>query len=174
MSVTPLQSSIDPNFDRLLAAHDDGDLLASFTAKRHSVAQRLAAGKALREKVPRAAHGKYEKNPDRADPIEILERQNRMRLPRLVPVRYARMLASPSEGNILQESPRGARIGAQLDGILHGTAHLGCRHQFHRLRDLLGGLDGLHFSPEIAEVAGHGRRITDCGFRITEYRFRNS
>ena len=59
------------------------------------MAERLAAGKALREKVPRTGHASYPTNLDRADPIEILERQNQTRLPTLVPVRYARMLASP-------------------------------------------------------------------------------
>ena len=80
---------------RLAEATGDLSLLASFTEKRPSVQERLASGKALREKVPRADHGRFDKNPDRADPVAILEQQNVSRVQKLVPVRFARMLASP-------------------------------------------------------------------------------
>ena len=57
--------------------------------------RRLAAGKALRDAVPRAAHAKW-KAPARArDPIRLLEESNRYRVPELVPIRYGRMLRSP-------------------------------------------------------------------------------
>src|SRR5262249_39642535 len=59
------------------------------------LAERLAAGKALRAKVPRKSHGDYAPAPDRRDPVAILEEQAKTRLPELVPVRYTRMLASP-------------------------------------------------------------------------------
>jgi uncharacterized protein (DUF2252 family) len=70
-------------------------MLASFTAKRPSVEEGLAAGKSLREKVRRAEHAGYHASSDRQDPVAILERQNATRVQKLVPVRYARMLASP-------------------------------------------------------------------------------
>lgn len=76
-------------------ATEDLAMLASFTDKRPSVKERLAIGKALRDQVPRAEHGRFEKNPDRSDPVAILEQQNVMRVQKLVPVRFARMLASP-------------------------------------------------------------------------------
>jgi len=60
-----------------------------------TVKARIAAGKALRKLVPRAVHGEYQPSPGRADPIAILEAQAETRLPDLVPVRHARMLASP-------------------------------------------------------------------------------
>jgi uncharacterized protein (DUF2252 family) len=74
-----------------------GDLamLASFTEKRPSMKERLAIGKAMRDQVPRAEHARFEKNPDRPDPVAILEQQNVTRIQKLVPVRFARMLASP-------------------------------------------------------------------------------
>lgn len=59
-----------------------------------SVAERLAAGKALRQTVKRSAHAEYQPPVDR-DPIAILETQAKTRLPDLVPIRYARMLTSP-------------------------------------------------------------------------------
>src|SRR5262245_52740289 len=65
------------------------------TAARRSVAQRMAAGKNLRTKVPRRSHGLYSPPPDRRDPVAILEEQAKTRLPPLVPIRYARMLTSP-------------------------------------------------------------------------------
>lgn len=77
------------------AANDDLSVLEGFMAKRPSVEERLALGKALRDEVPRAAHGRYVERPGRTDPVEILERQNTMRVQKLVPVRFARMLASP-------------------------------------------------------------------------------
>jgi uncharacterized protein (DUF2252 family) len=51
------------------------------------------AGAALRERVPRAAHGKW-RAPDRSV-LALLATDNRGRLNNLVPIRYARMLASP-------------------------------------------------------------------------------
>jgi uncharacterized protein (DUF2252 family) len=60
-----------------------------------SRAERLAAGKALRDSVPRASHAEWKPSKKRRDPIDILEESNRDRLPELVPIRYGRMLATP-------------------------------------------------------------------------------
>jgi uncharacterized protein (DUF2252 family) len=60
-----------------------------------SVAERVARGKAARAEVPRSGHAAFEPSPTRADPIELLERQARTRVPELVPIRYGRMLVSP-------------------------------------------------------------------------------
>ena len=95
MNVVSLNASIDKSYQRMIAAQAELELVDSFTAKRPSVAERLAAGKALRGSVPRAAHGKYSPASDRPDPVEILEQQNAVRIQKLVPVRYARMLGSP-------------------------------------------------------------------------------
>lgn len=53
----------------------------------------LAAGKALREKAPRAAQ--VWKNRKHGDPVQILRAGDAGRLPDLVPIRYGRMLQSP-------------------------------------------------------------------------------
>ena len=95
MSISTLQAGELGNLQHLLAANEDRAVFESFAARRPSVEERLAAGKALRERVPRAAHARFAKNPDRADPVAILERQNASRVQKLVPVRFARMLASP-------------------------------------------------------------------------------
>jgi uncharacterized protein (DUF2252 family) len=60
-----------------------------------SVADRMAAGKALRQTVRRSEQGAYKPSPQREDPIAILEDQAKTRLPDLVPIRYQRMLTSP-------------------------------------------------------------------------------
>jgi len=60
-----------------------------------SVSDRLAAGKALRQTVKRSDHAAYHPPANREDPIAILEAQAENRVADLVPIRYARMLASP-------------------------------------------------------------------------------
>lgn len=71
------------------------NLLQHFQSKLRSVEDRIAEGKALREKFPRIEQGDYEPAANRADPVSILEEQAKTRLPELVPIRNARMLASP-------------------------------------------------------------------------------
>lgn len=69
-------------------------LATAFTAPRPSVEARMAEGKALRERVPRASHAAFARMPQ-VDPVAILKDQAKTRLPELVPVRHARMLQSP-------------------------------------------------------------------------------
>lgn len=95
MTVVELRENIDPSYYRLVFGHERNRLADMFEKKRPSVEERLAAGKALRGKVPRPAHAAYDSAHDRPDPIDILEKQNRGRIQKLVPVRYARMLVSP-------------------------------------------------------------------------------
>ncbi len=71
------------------------DLLNHFRSKQPSVEERIAEGKSLRKKFPRNKLGEYKPAPNRADPVAILEEQAKTRLADLVPIRYARMLASP-------------------------------------------------------------------------------
>jgi uncharacterized protein (DUF2252 family) len=70
------------------------DLQAS-RVEHLSVAERTARGKAARAQTPRSSHAVFEPAPDRADPIELLQRQAKTRVPELVPIRYGRMLVSP-------------------------------------------------------------------------------
>src|ERR1019366_7515933 len=60
-----------------------------------TVMERMATGKALRESVPRTSHAKWVRPTDRADPIELLKKADRGRLPELLPIRYGRMRQSP-------------------------------------------------------------------------------
>jgi uncharacterized protein (DUF2252 family) len=56
---------------------------------------RREAGKRLRDKVARDAHGGWRPPSGRADPISILRAADATRQPDLVPLRYGRMLQSP-------------------------------------------------------------------------------
>src|SRR5271166_5478074 len=60
-----------------------------------TVAERVALGEAARAEVPRSSHANYEPPRRRPDPIKLLERQAKTRVPELVPIRYGRMLVSP-------------------------------------------------------------------------------
>jgi len=56
---------------------------------------RAAQGRSARKRVPRSAHAGWVPSLDRPDPVAVLERQGRDRLPELLPIRYGRMSASP-------------------------------------------------------------------------------
>jgi uncharacterized protein (DUF2252 family) len=55
----------------------------------------FAAGKALREKLPRQTHAPFKRDKSKVDPLAILRAQDKDRLKQLVPIRYGRMLQSP-------------------------------------------------------------------------------
>ncbi|WP_149822540.1 DUF2252 domain-containing protein [Streptomyces tailanensis] len=58
-------------------------------------ADRAREGRAARKHVPRSAHATWIPPVDRPDPVAVLERQGRDRLPELLPIRYGRMGVSP-------------------------------------------------------------------------------
>jgi uncharacterized protein (DUF2252 family) len=60
-----------------------------------SADERRAAGKAMRDAVPRASHGGWKPPKDRLDPIELLNESNEGRLSQLIPIRFGRMAQSP-------------------------------------------------------------------------------
>ena len=57
--------------------------------------ERRAQGKALREAVPREAHGHWKPPKDRRDIVDLLNESNEGRMPQLVPIRFGRMMQSP-------------------------------------------------------------------------------
>ena len=91
MDKTAPGRDVDSSFERMTAnAHSA--IIETFTAARPPIAERIAQGRALRQKVPRNAHATLGTEIDRPDPVDILEQQNRTRMQKLVPVRHARML----------------------------------------------------------------------------------
>jgi uncharacterized protein (DUF2252 family) len=89
--------------------------------------QRREQGRAARSAAPRSSHAGWAPAPDRPDPVELLQAQDRDRIPALVPIRYARMMASPFAflrgaaivmANDLASTPKSG-IRAQLCGDAH-------------------------------------------------------
>jgi uncharacterized protein (DUF2252 family) len=59
-------------------------------------AERVAAGRALRHRIPRSRHAIAPSSlVDRPDPVDLLERSHARRLAQLAPVRWGRMVGSP-------------------------------------------------------------------------------
>jgi uncharacterized protein (DUF2252 family) len=56
---------------------------------------RVAAGKALRAKIPRDQQGRWNESKGRRDTIELLRESDIGRMKKLIPIRYGRMLPSP-------------------------------------------------------------------------------
>jgi len=56
---------------------------------------RAKAGRALRHRVPRSTHGRWETAKRKRDALALLEESDRGRIAELLPIRYARMVQSP-------------------------------------------------------------------------------
>jgi hypothetical protein len=80
MTVVSPQGSLDQIYHRIHEAIAEKALIETFRATRPSVEERVAAGKALRRKVPRNQHAEYKPRRDRPDPVAILEKQNELRV----------------------------------------------------------------------------------------------
>ena len=100
-----------------------------------SAEERMAQGKALRERVPRGAHGKWKAPADRPDVVATLKASDHGRLPELLPIRYGRMIQSPFAFFRGAASVMAADLCRNPE---HGIARAGLRRcalpQFRRLR----------------------------------------
>ena len=65
------------------------------TTSIRSREERLAEGRALRDKTSRRSHAGWKAPANRPDPVGILMGSNKGRLERLLPIRYGRMMQSP-------------------------------------------------------------------------------
>lgn len=95
---------------------------------RRSVAERVAAGRSLREELPLELHAMWTAPARRTDPIELLERQAQTRTPELIPIRYGRMAASPFAffrgGAAIMAADLAGTPTTALRSQLCGDAHL--------------------------------------------------
>ncbi len=57
--------------------------------------ERRADGRSRRKAAPRSSFAEWRPNPERPDPVQLLEEGAVTRLPELVPIRHGRMLSSP-------------------------------------------------------------------------------
>src|SRR5690349_16794114 len=72
-----------------------GGRMATKRITHPGVDERKARGLEARELTPVSSHIGWRPATDRADPVGLLEKQNRTREPDLVPVRHGRMMVSP-------------------------------------------------------------------------------
>jgi len=90
--------------------------------------ERYAAGKALRQRVPRQKHGEWRPPRNRRDPVELVIESSQGRIPELVPIRYGRMMVSPftfyrGTANIMAADLASTPVTG-LHAQLCGDAHL--------------------------------------------------
>ena len=78
----------------MTTTNNPSSIPAEWTRDLSTRAERYAAGKALRSSVPRSSHAEWAPDPERPDPISMLEESNRTRLEHLVPIRFGRMSTS--------------------------------------------------------------------------------
>src|SRR5690242_1958215 len=89
--------------------------------------ERLAKGRAARDRTPPSSHAGWSPAADRPDPVGLLVEQGRTREQDLVPVRHGRMMVSPftfyrGAAKIMATDLKGtptAGLGAQLCGDAH-------------------------------------------------------
>ena len=90
-------------------------------APRICIKERHAAGKALRDRVPREQHGSWKAAHNRPNPVDMVIHSSEGRIPGLIPIRYGRMAVSPFTFY------RGAALNMAAD--LAGTPQTGIRVQ---------------------------------------------
>jgi uncharacterized protein (DUF2252 family) len=82
-SVTPIRSS---------SQNRKAGQTSELPASRN---ERYAAGKSLRQKVPREQHGEWSPPHKRRNPVDMVIESSKGRIPELIPIRYGRMMVSP-------------------------------------------------------------------------------
>ncbi|MET4158665.1 DUF2252 domain-containing protein [Agromyces sp. PvR057] len=101
---------------------------ASAEPSQNDFAARAAYGRAARERLPRSAHATWDPPADRTDPVSLLELQAETRVPELVPIRHARMMASALSfyrgAALLMASDLATMPNTGLIAQLCGDAHL--------------------------------------------------
>jgi uncharacterized protein (DUF2252 family) len=105
----------------------DPNLSPAVAQAAASYQQRHERGREARRVAPRGSHADWAPAPDRPDPVDLLEEQAKDRIQELMPIRYARMMASPFAfmrgsavvmANDLADTPKSG-IQAQLCGDAH-------------------------------------------------------
>jgi uncharacterized protein (DUF2252 family) len=81
--------------EEYMKIEQDPNLSPGAAQEAASYQRRHERGRAARQVVPRGSHAEWEPAPDRPNPVDLLEAQARDRIPDLLPIRYARMMASP-------------------------------------------------------------------------------
>ncbi|KGM03794.1 hypothetical protein Q760_11980 [Cellulomonas cellasea DSM 20118] len=107
----------------------ESEAFSSLRKRPTSRQERFALGKGLRQEVPRRALAHWSAPDDRPDPVELIRRSHEGRLEELVPIRVARMMASPYgflRGAAVVMAEDVARLPATgITPVICGDAHLG-------------------------------------------------
>jgi uncharacterized protein (DUF2252 family) len=96
--------------------------------KQLPISERRVLGKSQRKQVPRDSHAEWTPAPNRRDPIQLLQAQDKGRIQDLLPIKYGRMLASAFAfyrgSAVVMASDLASTPVSGLDVILCGDAHL--------------------------------------------------
>ncbi len=108
---------------------DDQHLFAAAQPVPHpTAAERTAAGRTARKRLPRSAHAGWTPPADRPDPVALVLGQEETRVADLLPIRHERMLASPFAfyrgAAIVMASDLATRPNSGLTVQLCGDAHV--------------------------------------------------
>jgi hypothetical protein len=120
------------------------DVEASAFTMHGSRDQLYAAGKALRDKCPRASHAEWKAPRGRTDPVAVVFEAEKGRMPDLLPLRHGRMVRSAAEDifpKLVEQKGEMPRIKDQLPTIFHkdppGEIHSALLAGFANYRDTL-------------------------------------
>ncbi|GIG53345.1 DUF2252 domain-containing protein [Demequina activiva] len=121
-----------PRSHHILAGTDadsEPQVFESLRKRPQARAERYAMGRSLRKDVPRRALAEWSVDREDRDPIGLIERNHEGRVPELVPVRVARMAASPYgflRGSAVVMADDVSRLPSTgITPVVCGDAHLG-------------------------------------------------
>src|SRR4051812_34934807 len=113
----------------VVLATTDAESYASLRRRPTPRAERYALGRRLRAEVPRSALGRWSPPAGRPDVVEQIRQSHEGRVDRLIPVRVARMTASPYgflRGTAVVMAEDLAHLPATgIRPVICGDAHLG-------------------------------------------------
>jgi uncharacterized protein (DUF2252 family) len=135
-----------------------------------TVKERMTAGKALRERVPRTAHAQWVCPADRPDPVDLLKQADRGRLPELLPIRYARMRAlevwySQLDANIFIKDANTATAKKHWERVEGKAKSQTAEHVFPRITDVVKGQPRIVDDPPLLY---HPRQMIKLGTQVRE------
>ena len=106
-----------------------GDPFGSLRQRPTSRQERFEVGRALRKQVPRTTLGRWEATDGRRDPVELIRASHQGRLAELIPIRVARMTASPygflRGSAVVMAQDVSALPATGITPVICGDAHLG-------------------------------------------------
>src|SRR5208282_1785398 len=125
------QPSVSPRppVPHVILASADSDSYRSLRRRPMPRAERFKLGRSLRQQVPRSSLGEWKAPSNRPDPVKQIMQSHEGRLPWLIPIRVARMVASPygflrgTAGVMAQDIAPLPATG--ICPVICGDAHLG-------------------------------------------------